>query len=370
MRPAHALAFAIALLVACKAGGDEGTSQESAATDPNAACGAPNTLPDDLACTGLYADFGAKVVAPNARSFAPAVTLFSDDAEKQRWILLPDGQKIDRTKEDDWRFPVGTKAWKEFKVGGRLVETRFLWKVRDDKWLQAAYVWASDGTRAVRGEGTDVDLGGRMYHVPKTTQCNDCHEGRKDRLLGFEEIALSLKGATGVTIGTLAAEGRLSPPPPAGELAIPDDGTGKAPAALAYLHMNCGVSCHNSGSLANAKMTGMRLRLAAADVRGGRTPAAWDSLATTIGVPAKTPEWKDLPRIVAGNPDESLIVKLYEMGGDGKMPPLGATGFDRAAATAIREWIAAMPAAPKIDPPPDPPADPDAGAPLRDAGSD
>ena len=29
------------------------------------------------------------------------------------------------------RFPVGTKSWKEFRIGARRVETRFWWKVRE-----------------------------------------------------------------------------------------------------------------------------------------------------------------------------------------------------------------------------------------------
>ena len=51
-----------------------------------------------------------------------------DGAELGRYLLLPRGTTIDTSVMDQWVFPVGTKSWIEFRVGGKLVETRFLWK--------------------------------------------------------------------------------------------------------------------------------------------------------------------------------------------------------------------------------------------------
>ena len=196
---------AVGSLLAC--GGDE--SSETAAP----VCGAADEVPDDLACTGLYADFGAKTLSPAARPFAPAVSFWSDGFDKDRFIALPNGTVIDATSMDDWRFPVGTKAWKEIRQGQRKIETRMLWKVKEDRWLQAAYVWSEDGTRAVRGEGTDIIVNGAPYHVPKTDDCNDCHHGRKDKLLGFEAISLGQAAATGLNLGALIQEGASRQPP-------------------------------------------------------------------------------------------------------------------------------------------------------------
>jgi len=93
---------------------------------------------------------------------------------------------------DEWKYPVGTKVWKEFKVGGRRVETRFMQKVVGERWVQAAYVWSPDEATATRQtDGATVDLGGgKDYVVPKSSECNDCHKGRKDKLLGFEPVSL------------------------------------------------------------------------------------------------------------------------------------------------------------------------------------
>src|SRR5262249_2715497 len=143
------------------------------------------------------------------------------------------------------RFPVGTKAWKEFRHGARKIETRFFWKAKDDHWLSASYVWSEDGTKAMRGEGTNLTVDGKPYHVPKTTECDQCHRGRKDRLLGFEAMSLAQPTASGVTLTVLAAENRLAPPPPRTVVTLPNP-------ALGILHVNCGVTCHNGTPTASA----------------------------------------------------------------------------------------------------------------------
>ena len=47
---------------------------------------------------------------------------------KTRWVYLPPDTTIDTSNMDEWNFPVGTKFWKQFVVGGVIVETRMLHK--------------------------------------------------------------------------------------------------------------------------------------------------------------------------------------------------------------------------------------------------
>src|SRR5262249_36612081 len=70
--------------------------------------------PSDLGCTGLYSDWARRTLNPDAKEFDPGLHLWSDGAQKTRWILVPPGQKIDTADMNEWRFPVGTKLWKEF----------------------------------------------------------------------------------------------------------------------------------------------------------------------------------------------------------------------------------------------------------------
>ena len=361
-----------AAAVACtpSSSADDAEAAELAALCGGEPAGTPSEVPDDLRCTGLYAKWSDKTVAPQARAFTPAAPLWSDGMEKHRWVLLPDGATVDASKMDDWSFPVGTKAWKEFSVSGRRVETRFMWKVRSDRWLQASYVWSPDGASAKRGEGTEIEVEGKPYVVPKSTDCNSCHAGRKDKLLGFEAVNLALPGATGLTLETLVAEQRISPLPARTKIDLPDDGTGKSGPALAWMHTNCGVSCHSATDDAIGGRVGLRLRLAWDDVTGARAPAAWDARATTLGVLARTADWAGRPRIAPGDPASSLLVELVETRGPGQMPKLGTNVVDRAGVDALRAWISAMgPGGPAAAGAPPPPASEDPGAAPLPAGS-
>ncbi len=148
---AGALVFAIAIATAQGAlgcGDDEGPAPGASVDALLPGCEPTDGAPTDLRCTGLYTDVATKTVSPQARTFTPAVELWSDGAEKQRWVVLPDGTQIDTTSMDDWTYPVGTKAWKEFRAFGKRIETRFLQKVRADRWLSGVYVWSADETTA------------------------------------------------------------------------------------------------------------------------------------------------------------------------------------------------------------------------------
>src|SRR2546425_1198173 len=83
--------------------------------------GASNALsyPPLLSQTGLYSDFGARKFADGLIAFAPRWSFWVDGAEKDRHLYLPPGTKIDTTDMDFWKFPVGTKVWKEFKADGK-----------------------------------------------------------------------------------------------------------------------------------------------------------------------------------------------------------------------------------------------------------
>src|SRR4051812_28523541 len=113
----------------------------------------PTALPAHLSEAGLYSDFDGRVLADGTRPFAPNNVLWSDGAIKTRWIQLPDGKQIDSSDMDHWKFPVGTKFFKEFALDGKRLETRLIWRVadtgnRERDTLFGAYVWNDDETEA------------------------------------------------------------------------------------------------------------------------------------------------------------------------------------------------------------------------------
>src|SRR5262245_30688341 len=84
--------------------------------------------PEHLSETGLFADVARESLAPDIIAYAPRFQLWSDGADKRRWLWLPPGARIDTSDMDSWVFPVGTKFWKEFTRDGVRVETRLLEK--------------------------------------------------------------------------------------------------------------------------------------------------------------------------------------------------------------------------------------------------
>jgi hypothetical protein len=310
-----------------------------------AVCASDTELPPvNLVCTGLYADIANKVVAPGIEVYAPAVPLWSDGAQKQRWIRLPSATVIDNSNPVEWKFPVGTQVWKEFSKDGQRVETRLWQKVTATYWVDATYLWNSDESAAVQSKGGDIPFGdGGTYHVPTQDECEDCHRGAVDNILGFDQVLLGLAGATGLTLTTLVAENRLSDPPASTNLSIGDDGTGAAAPALGWLHVNCGRTCHNDNSNAEGYAAGMLLRLDPTEL-DGRPVNGFDPLKTTIGVVATTPAWSGQTRIDPGSLDRSLLYQLIShRGSNVQMPPIATSLVDETDDALVAAWISRMP---------------------------
>ena len=325
-------------------------------------CAGGPTPPSTLECTGLFADLATKTPPPGVREYAPAYVLWSDGADKRRWVWLPPGATIDGSNPNEWVFPMGTRLWKEFSVGGKRIETRLWQKVKANFWVGAVYLWNQDDSAATRTVGGDIPLGGGTYHVPTQDECEKCHRGRTEHILGFSAVDLGLLGATGVTLTSLVAEGRLSPPPVNTQLVIGDDGTGVAAAALGWLHANCGNTCHNDNSLSPAFAAGMRLRLDPTEL-DGRSSKTFDASTTTVGVAVRNANWTGQVRIVPGAPEASLLYDLISHRGTGRqMPPFATNLVDQENIARVGAWIRLLPPGPPLD------AGADAGASVVDAG--
>jgi hypothetical protein len=174
--------------------------------------------------------------------FAPRFELWSDGAEKRRWIYLPPGTQIDSSDPDAWIFPPGTKLWKEFTRDGVRVETRLLFKHGSEAsaWTLVPYVWGGDGDAWQTPEGLTNALATR-HEVPSASQCTGCHGGTRSAVLGFSAVQLPWFGEGGaVGLADLVGRGRLTDAVIRTE--IPGDATTRA--ALGYLHVNCS-HCHN-----------------------------------------------------------------------------------------------------------------------------
>lgn len=298
-------------------------------------------LPQTLEETGLYKDIEKKELADCAREYQPGVTLWSDGLTKRRWVCLPEGEKIDNSSPDDWKFPVGTRFWKEFSFEGKRIETRIFWKTDTNWWEKSSYRWNEDQTSAEQGTGEIVRLDGfeaGTHDIPKRRDCDTCHKGSRDRVLGFEQVSLGWPSAEGLTLEDLVDEDLLTDPPRRTESAI---GTRDAEAALSYLHVNCGVSCHNDNTRSEAYGTTLRMKLKWEEVDGSDPSDDWEVIDLLVGEDAHEPQFTGSVRVVPGDPDQSLVTTLMSRRGEdmGQMPPLGSKLVDEDGLGVVEDWI-------------------------------
>ena len=313
-------------------------------------------LQQHLDCTGLYSDFPAKAVAAENKLYTPGVTFWSDRAEKARYFYLPPGAKIDIANFDEWKFPNGTKVWKEFKVDGKRVETRLYLKTKDS-WRHTTYRWNDAETDAVRKDSGEriKALGKPDYEIPNTGQCDACHAGKTEPLLGIEAFSLGLATAQGVTLASLAADGRFSVAPPTTTFTIPDDGTTKAAPALGWLHANCGA-CHNNSSGAGATFTQLFFAIRPSQLlpeAGVVTVQDLDAWKTAVSVVSSRPDVDAgaTLRIAPGDPARSVVsilsgrraVSPEEPNSNVQMPPLVTREVDTAGHGLLDAWINVIP---------------------------
>jgi hypothetical protein len=336
------LAFSVVVLVASLVGA------------PLARTGTPAVapLPETLREAGLYADWDAKIVAEGNLPFSPQYPLWTDGAEKSRWIHLPAGTWIDASNPDAWEFPVGTKVWKEFRFHGAPAETRMIERTAEG-WRYASYVWRPDGTATLvpaRGILNSVEIQPGVRHaIPSRTDCTACHEAGPSRLLGVSALQLSSDRdplaphaeplPTGaVTLQTLV-ERRLVrnlPADVATRAARIEAPTPVSRAALGYLHANCGMCHTGAGEMASL---GFSLQYTLARPSGDPPPA----LRTTLAVPSHfrasgRPEIID--RIAPGDADASMLVARMDSRHPVlQMPPLGSRLVDEDAVALLRRWV-------------------------------
>jgi cytochrome c553 len=318
--------------------------------------GCVNALPNEMVApaklsdTGLYADIATRTIAPDVREFAPQFPLWSDGADKRRWVYLPECDIIDNADEDNWVFPVGTRMWKEFALGGTLLETRMIHRHGPGAYdfTYAAYQWDAGDADAdlVDAAGID-DVKGTEHDIPSLDACTRCHGGNQSqkggttaRYLGFGALQLSHAGP-GVTMALLSDEGSLSAPNAVG-YTVP--GNAVEIAALGYLHSNCG-NCHNdtSDGLIFPFMD-MRIKAGDSDV------ALTDTYATVVNQPVDFFQGFGCTHRIAGMDLTNSCVhfRMTERGSDtvpnmAQMPPIGTDVQDDTGIAAIAAWIATLP---------------------------
>lgn len=205
--------------------------------------------------------------------FEPVSQLFTDYAEKKRFIWMPEG--VSATYQGDDKilfFPTGTILIKNFYYNNvspsntqKIIETRLLIR-KSDGWIFANYVWNDEQTEAFytqngqivpitwthNGQQKSID-----YQIPSEGQCFMCHYlnnqnipiGPKPQNLNF---AIQYADGTQNQLEKLKSFGYLSGNLPSTINAIVNYNDASQSLdfrARSYLEMNCG-HCHSTGGYA------------------------------------------------------------------------------------------------------------------------
>jgi uncharacterized repeat protein (TIGR03806 family) len=210
--------------------------------------------------------------------YSLATPLFTDYAEKQRLICLPQGTKMIKTNEELPEFPDSTIIVKTFYYyndkrdttkGKHIIETRLLIRTAG-AWIGATYRWNDTQTDAVLQKSSQnipvswITDGGQQqnisYHVPGTKECATCHNsndqllpiGLKLRNLNFDildnnQSVNQLRSLQGIGILDEFDPHQITATAKAFNTSHP-----LADQVRAYLDINC-AHCHNPGG--DAKRT-------------------------------------------------------------------------------------------------------------------
>ena len=301
--------------------------------------GGADQVPDLLSASGCVDPGNTALPYSGLVPYDINAPFWSDNAAKDRHIGIPNGTSISIDVEDDWAFPAGTVLVKNFRLNGRLIETRHLMRHPDGVWAGYTYEWNVAETEATRvRNGKISNISGQDWIFPDEAECLGCHTAVAGVALGPEtsqmnrDFTYPQTGRTHGQLETLDTISMFSSPlqgTPATLPALPDPmDTGVAPGdrARAYLHTNC-AQCHQPG---------------------GPTPVNVDLRYTTsIGnmnacdvVPEEGDLGLTMARIIApGDASRSVLVERMNRRDPVGMPPLGSSIVDADGVTLVTDWI-------------------------------
>lgn len=212
--------------------------------------------------------------APGVVPYSLNTPLFSNYAEKSRFIQLPPGTKAIYRDTVHFDMPVGTVLIKNFyyphdfrhpQAGRMILETRLLVHEASG-WKAYPYIWNTSQTEAVYEPAGDIksivytDAQGKKvkteYVIPSQPQCKGCHTVHK----AMVPIGIAARHLNGDYNYDGRVQNQLQywqehglvdlPPGPLPANAVwndPKTGTVEQ-RARAYLDINCGHCHHPSGS--------------------------------------------------------------------------------------------------------------------------
>ncbi len=165
-------------------------------------------MPKLLSQTGMFSDMKTMTPQDFLVPYTVNMPLWSDGAEKQRYMALPENTTIHFAKTGEWQFPAGTVFVKTFQLPMddtdtnilRRLETRLLVRDTNGYVYGATYKWRPDDSDAdlvAAGMTEDIPIktatGTRIQHwfYPGRQDCLTCHTPAAGGVLGVKTRQLN-----------------------------------------------------------------------------------------------------------------------------------------------------------------------------------
>ncbi len=313
-------------------------------------------VPKQLSQLHAFTDLARLTPARGIIPYGVNSPLWSDGAQKQRWIAVPEKQHIGFSPTGTFSFPSGTVFIKDFQLptneitgATRRLETRVLVRDLYGGVYGMTYKWRADGSDAdlIRSPQTeDVEIttatGVRRqtWYYPGPVDCLVCHTPNAGSVLGVNARQLNgpfTYAATGVTDNQLRAwnhiglftnklaEAALTNVPTL--VRVDDTRYSLEHRVRSYLDSNCS-QCHRPNGVVGYFDARFSTPLAAQQLIDGL-------LADSMGDAS-------FRNVVAGDLAKSVLHKRVNRLGDLQMPPLARNVIDTNAVDAIAEWITSL----------------------------
>ncbi len=326
--------------------------------------GLPSTAADSasspvlLSETQAFSDLASLRAAPGLLPYSVQSPLWSDGAQKRRWLALPDGGVIGYSEAGAWSFPEGTVLVKHFGMAldervpedVRRLETRFLVAARGGGYYGLVYQWDDeqrdarlllDGAEEVLDiVQADGSVRQQLYTYPSQQTCNSCHSAAAGYVIGPRAAQLDGDhdyGEAGVhnQLAIWAGFGLFDAPLgeiPSSEherlVPLADESASVEARVRSYWDANCSA-CHNDVS----------------------PIPSWDARFSTplerqgvlLAEPYTGPRMDDFRLIVPGEPERSLIYLRSRSTEPGvRMPPLLKNRADGHYVELLGRWIESL----------------------------
>lgn len=300
----------------------------------------PGSMASNLSATGCVSVLDPKLSATAMIPYDVQSELWSDSAEKERYLSLPNATKIGLAADGDFLLPVGSVLMKHFKLNNRFIETRLF--VRGELgWQGFSYEWRDDQTDAqLLANAKTKMVSGIQWEFPSPAQCLICHTQGAGFSLGLETMQLNSvmhypsSGINASQLDTLTHIGLFSSALTATQktqklYALDDTGATLAQRARSYLHSNCS-NCHRPDGTTPVNLDLRYSTALAATQTCNLSPASGD-----LGI-------NNARLIAPGEPARSVLLERMKLRDVNQMPPLASYTVDQTAVDVIAEWISSL----------------------------